>query len=203
MVPPEGIEQIRLLMTPEEVKTSLKKAGLQFRKVDYAIAGIAYPSFHVSQPRKGIQQLNFYFREDKLYWIRIEYDMRYFPSFDFPSYLAELKSKYREPAKVRDLMKGVPPPLATIEAYDYRWMDVETELTVVYSPAGGKDPLFGHSAPGDLIWEIADKRLVKKLDEESATLPFNIKKKELEEKRKKLLEERAKKQLEEQQKQPQ
>lgn len=173
------LKGIRLLMRPGEVETVLKKKGLKFKKREYTVGGVDYPSFHVSQPPKGFQQFLFYFREGVLYAINVEYDLRYF-SVDFPSYLAELKAKYKEPVEVKNLMKGVPPPLTAMgDIFLYRWVDEQTELTIQYA-SPGKDPILNRASPGDLTWIVEDKRLVEKSRDEVA--------RDLEEKHKKQIE---------------
>jgi hypothetical protein len=185
MVPPTELQEIRLLMTPDEVKAILNKAGFhRFIKLEDTVAGINYSSLHVRQPQKGFQQFNFYFRGEELYWMRIEYDMNYF-SLDFPAYLRELKAKYNEPAKVKSSGNSLPPPLATESVY-YTWVDEKTEHTIGYMPPGN-DPL-GRSHKGNLVWETADKQLAEKNQEDLARVPVDPKIKEIEEQRKRSME---------------
>jgi hypothetical protein len=173
------LKDIRLLMRQDEVETALKKKGLKFKKIEYTVGGVDYPSFYVSQPRKGFQQFSFNFRNGVLYSINIEYDLRYF-SVDFPIYLAELKAKYKEPVEVKNLMKGVPPPLTVMgDIFLYRWVDEQTELSIQYA-SPGKDPMFNRASHGDLTWFVADKRWAEINRDEVA--------RDLEEKHKKQLE---------------
>lgn len=84
MAPPVELQDIHLLMTPNEVRIALKKSGFQFEEDEGTVAGVHGLAVHVSQPVKGIQILSFQFREGELYSMLLEYDMRYFTSFDFP-----------------------------------------------------------------------------------------------------------------------
>jgi len=163
------LQNIHLLMTPNEVRMALNKSGFRFGEDEGTVAGVHGLAVHVSQPVKGIQILSFQFREGELYSMLFEYDMRYFTSFDFPAYLSQLKTKYGEPVEVKDITKEgkVPAPLHTFDAFDFRWVDEQTELKIGYSPPGGKDPL-NRSIPADVVWEISDKQLAEKTREENA-----------------------------------
>jgi hypothetical protein len=166
--PPVGLEGIHLLMTSEEVKTILKKARLRINESEGLIEGIQASVINVSQPRKGFQAFSFQFREDKLYSVTIEYDMRYFPTFDFPAYIAELKAKYGEPAAVKEPTKDAPPPLAALKLIEHDWVDHQTELAINYAPPGKQPTVFDRELPAGLVWQIADKPLMEKVRADNA-----------------------------------
>jgi hypothetical protein len=169
MAPPVELQGIRLLMTPDEVRVILKKNKLQLKEDKGTLAGINLQVIHAIQPMHGFQVFSFQFQEGKLYNMLIEYDMRNF-SLDFEAYLAQLKSKYGEPVEVKDIMKEekAPAPLHTFDSFIHRWVDEKTELEIVYTPPGGKDPLLSRSIPADVLWKISDRVLAEKNREDNA-----------------------------------
>lgn len=168
IMPSVELQSIRLLMMPDEVKAILEKAGLQFEETKGTLAARHYSSLHIRQPQKGFQIFSFGFQEGKLQSVLIEYDLNYV-SFDFPAYLAELKTKHGEPVEVKDVMKQgkAPAPLHTFDAYDYRWVDDQTELQIHYGTVG-EDPILHRPHAGTLVWVVSDKRLAEKTREENA-----------------------------------
>lgn len=153
---PREFKGVFLLMTPKEVKKTLKQTGIKFKeKSGIGVSTLPYYQIYSTKAMKGYQIFSYHFYEKKLQGVRVEYNLHE-TKIEFDQYLSDLKEKYGEPAE--EEVRGDNP--LGYKIFIYKWRDDQTELDVAYTPPV-KDP-FGRSAIGTINWTIYDKELIEK-----------------------------------------